>query len=342
LHKLIAIGTLTIGTMAAPAQVKVVADEAQKRVDVTIDGKPFTAYVWPDSLMKPVLDPLVAPDGTTVTRGYPLFPGNGERVDHPHHAGLWFNYGNLDNVDYWNNSTAIPEQDRAKFGTIHHNKIVLTKSGTNSGELVVDSTWTNGQGKNVITQRTRYVFSRTKEGRSIDVLLTLHALDKLVFHDDKEGMLGIRVASFLESANEKGGIFTDASGKATKVDGASSSGANGVYLTSEGVKGEKVWSTRGKWCSLTGKTADGKTETIAILDNPTNPNYPTYWHARGYGLFAANPLGQHIFDPDAPQLDYTVQAGKEVKFRYRVELISHATTANELNKSQATFAAEYH
>jgi hypothetical protein len=188
LHKLIAIGTLTIGAMAVQAQVKVVADEAQKRVDVTIDGKPFTAYVWPDSLMKPVLDPLVAPDGTTVTRGYPLYPGKGERVDHPHHAGLWFNYGNLDNVDYWNNSTAIPEQDRAKYGTIHHNKIVLTKSGTNSGELVVDSTWTNGQGKNVINQRTRYVFSRTKEGRSIDVLLTLHALGKLIFHDDKEGI----------------------------------------------------------------------------------------------------------------------------------------------------------
>jgi Methane oxygenase PmoA len=328
--------------MAAQAQVKVVPDEAQKRVDVTIDGKPFTAYVWPDSLMKPVLDPLVAPDGTPVTRGYPLFPGKGERVDHPHHAGLWFNYGNVDNFDYWNNSTAIPEKDRAKYGTILHNKIVSTQSGANSGELLVDSTWTNGQGKNVITQRTRYVFSRTKEGRSIDVLVTLHALDKLIFHDDKEGMLGIRVASFLESANEKGGIFTDASGMPTKVEGASSPGANGVYLTSDGVQGEKVWSTRGKWCSLTGKTADDKTETIAILDNPANPNYPTYWHARGYGLFAANPLGQHIFDPKAPQLDYTVRAGQDLKFRYRVELISHATTADEMNKNQAAFAAEYH
>ena len=334
------VGALMLGTMVAQAEVKVVANEAQKRVDVTIDGKPFTAYVWPDSLMKPVLDPLVAPDGTVVTRGYPLFPKAGERVDHPHHAGLWFNYGNVDGFDYWNNSTAIPEEKRVTYGTIRHTKIVSTKSGANSGELVVDAVWTNGKGKDVFTQRTRYVFSKTKQGRSIDVLVTLHALDKVVFHDDKEGMLGIRVAQFLESPTEKGGIFTDASGKQTKVADATSPGATGVYLTSEGVKGDKVWSTRGKWCSLTG-TTDGKTEVIAILDNPANPNYPTYWHARGYGLFAANPLGQHIFDPKAPELDYTVQAGGDVKFQYRVELLSHEASATEMDKDQAAFAAEY-
>ena len=31
-------------------------------------------------------------DGTTVTRGFPFQTLPGERVDHPHHAGLWFNY----------------------------------------------------------------------------------------------------------------------------------------------------------------------------------------------------------------------------------------------------------
>jgi hypothetical protein len=247
----------------------------------------------------------------------------------------------VDGFDFWNNSTAIPEADRVKYGSIKEGKIVSTKSGTNSGELVVDSLWTNGKGKDVFTQRTRYVFSKTKEGRTIDVLVTLHALDKVVFHDDKEGMLGIRVAQFLESPNEKGGIFTDANGKPTKVADATSPGASGVYRTSEGVTGDKVWSTRGKWCTLTGTSTEGKTETIAILDNPANPNYPTYWHARGYGLFAANPLGQHIFDPKAPELDYTVQAGQDVTFRYRVELLSHAATDAEINHDSAAFAGEY-
>ena len=67
-------------------------------------------------------------------------------------------------------------------------------------------------------------------------------------------------------------------------------GVNGVYLTSEGTKGAAVWGTRGRWCTLSG-TVGAEPVSIAILDHPQNPGHPTYWHARGYGLFAANPLG---------------------------------------------------
>src|SRR5262249_215829 len=73
--------------------VQLVANEAAQRVDVLIDGKPFTSYVWPKSVKKPVLYPLTTASGTIVTRGYPLAPRPGERVDHPHHVGMWFNYG---------------------------------------------------------------------------------------------------------------------------------------------------------------------------------------------------------------------------------------------------------
>src|SRR6202012_6082500 len=129
-----------------------------------------------------------------------------------------------------------------------------------------------------------------------------------------------------------------ANGRATKVDAADTSGATGVYLTSEGVKGGAVWSTRGKWCSLTGHT-DDHTVTVAILDHPDNPGYPTYWHARGYGLFAANPLGRSIFDPKQPPFNYTIQKGETATFRYRVILFSHAVSATEANKEEAAYAA---
>src|ERR1035437_2982706 len=68
--------------------VQVVADEANRRVDITIDGQPFTSYICSTTLKKPVLYPLITDEGVTVTRGYPLNPRPGERVDHPHHAGL--------------------------------------------------------------------------------------------------------------------------------------------------------------------------------------------------------------------------------------------------------------
>src|ERR1700745_625637 len=116
--------------------VQVVADEAHQRVDITIDGKAFTSYLWPTSLTKPVLYPLITDEEITVTRGYPLEPRPGERVDHPHHAGMWFNYGNVNGFDFWNNSDAIKPEGRSKMGTIYQKKIVSTKSGANQGELV--------------------------------------------------------------------------------------------------------------------------------------------------------------------------------------------------------------
>ena len=346
MRKLLLCGVAFAGTLAgasgmALAQgksgVQVVAHEGDRRVDVTIDGRPFTSYVWPTSLKKPVLYPLIAADGVEVTRGYPLAPRAGERVDHPHHAGLWFNYGNVDGFDYWNNSDAIKPEDRVKMGTITHEKVVSTKSGADRGELVVESLWVNGKGKPSLKSTTKYVFTKQGDQRGIDIDTTLTALDKIVFHDDKEGVLGIRVAHFLESPTEKGGIFNDANGKPTKVEAADTAGATGVYLTSEGKESDAAWSTRGRWCKLTGTSADGHVETIAILDQPKNPGYPTYWHARGYGLFAANPLGAHIFDPKATQFDYTLEKGKSATFRYRVLLMSHAAGVDELNKSADAF-----
>ena len=331
--------------MTAGAQKGVVVkqDAAAHRVDVTIDGAPFTSYLWQTNQRKPVLYPLVAPDGTTVTRGYPFAMRPGERVDHPHHAGLWFNYGNANGFDFWNNSDAIPEAQRPKYGTITQDRIVSVKSGKDAGELTVESTWTTGAGDKILAQTTRYVFSRAGVGgmaaRSIEMTVTLKALEPVVFHDDKEGLLGIRVAHFLESPTEKGGVFLDANGKPTQVAAADPAGATGLYHTSEGKTGDAVWSTRGAWCTLTGTTADGKAETIAIFDHTGNPGYPAYWHARGYGLFAVNPLGAHIFDPKTAAMNFSIAKGESATFQYQVLIVSGKVSDAEMNKAASAFDA---
>jgi len=331
---------LNAQTRPSGSGVEVTPNLEQHRVDVTVDGAPFTSYRWETAQKKPVLYPLIAPGGIEVSRGYPLAPREGERTDHPHHAGMWFNYGNVDNFDFWNNSDAIKPEDRGKMGTIHHQRIVSQKSGHDRGELVVQAMWTSGDNHDALEQTTRYVFSRSQNARSIDMVVTLHALGKVVFHDDKEGLFGIRVAHVLESANEKGGSFTDASGRPTEVQASNIPGATGVYLTSEGKQGDAAWGTRGRWCILTGTTGQ-HVVSIAILDHPGNPNYPTYWHARGYGLFAANPLGQHIFDPKAPQLDFTLDKGQSVTFRYRVLLIAGKPSPSDIDVEADKFATEY-
>jgi hypothetical protein len=327
--------------------MQVTPNEAARRVDITFDGAPFTSYVWPTSLKKPVLYPLIAPGGITVSRGYPLAPRPGERVDHLHHAGMWFNYGNVNGFDFWNNSDAIKPEDSPRYGTIEQGRIVSAKSGATTGELVVETLWRTGKGEPLLKESTRFVFTHRANANIVDRITMLTALDHAVFRDDKEGLLGIRVAHFLESASEKGGIFNDANGNPTKVAAADPTSATGIYLTSEGKQGEAVWGTRGRWCLLNGTTPQEMPVTphqavsIAIYDHPANPGAPTYWHARGYGLFAANPLGVSIFDPHAAPFNFTLEKGSSAVFKYRVAFYSHTVTPDEANQELSLFTSAY-
>jgi hypothetical protein len=346
MRDLAALGLLAAGfalaasALAAPAAkgVKVVADEAQRRVDITIDGQPFTSYIWPTNLKKPVLYPILDSDGVTLTRGFP--PRAGERVDHPHHVGLWFNYARVNDFDFWNNSEAIKPENHAKMGTIVFDKILSAKSGPKQGELTTLSTWIDGKDHPILEETTHFVFSGNKDERVVDRIAILKSLDHVVFEDEKDGMLGMRVASWLESPTAGGGVYTDSHGVETKTASASPD-ATGTYLTSEGVRGDAAWSTRGRWCSLTGHNKDGHTVTIAIFDQPKNPGYPTTWHARGYGLFAANPLGISVFNKKEPPMNFTLEKGQSATFRYRIVFYTHAATEGELNKEADAFAAEY-
>jgi hypothetical protein len=318
--------------------VEVKVNEAARRVDVTIDGKPFTSYIWPTTLKKPVLYPLRSARGTLVTRGFPLDPRKGERVDHPHHVGLWLNHGDVNGFDFWNNSDAIPAKQAPKMGTIVHRKILDTKSGADKGELAVETAWMTPDNTQLIKESTRFVFRGGADSRTIDRITTLTSLDqKVVFKDNKEAMFGMRVARGLEQPADKPEVFTDGSGKATAVPVLDNTGVTGKYVSSEGKEGDAVWGTRGKWTML-GGTVDGEPVTIAILDHPSNPGYPTHWHARGYGLFAANPLGDEVFKEKPFNL--TLEPGKSVTFRYRVLILGGPSTPDRIERESQAFAQE--
>src|ERR1700687_940402 len=156
--------------------VHLAVDEAARRVDVLVDGQPFTSYVWPVRLKKPVLYPLRTASGTVVTRGFPLDPRPGERVDHPHHAGLWFNYESVNGLDFWNNSDAIKPENAPKMGTIVHQSIVSAKSGSQQGELDVECDWITFDKKVLLKEHTRFVFRGGPGFRRVDRITNLRAL----------------------------------------------------------------------------------------------------------------------------------------------------------------------
>ena len=325
--------------LGAAGHVEVKVNETAKRVDITIDGKPFTSYLWTDAVKKPVLYPIHDAHGTLVTRGWPIAPRPGERIDHPHHVGLWLNYENVNGIDFWNNSDAIKAADAPKMGTILHRRI-LTAKGGDRGELVTESDWVLHDGTTLLHERTGYVFSGDASSRTIDRTTTLTALDRRVTFDDaKDGMLGLRVARQLELPATKAEVFTDISGRKTEVPKLDNTGITGNYMTSEGKQGNDAWGTRGRWCLLTG-TIGGDTITIAILDHPANPGYPTYWHARDYGLFAANPLGQRVFSNGKETLGFALDPKQSATFRYRILIVDGGLTPERADREQKAFAAQ--
>jgi hypothetical protein len=333
-------GTGSSQTKPSSSGVQIVTNEAGRRVDVLIDGKPFTSHIWPETVKKPVLYPLRTAKGTLVTRGYPINPRPGERIDHPHHVGLWFNYGDVNGLDFWNNSEAIKPAERNKYGTIVHRKIKRVQSGKTEGYLEVEMDWLAPDGAALLREETTFVFHGGSGVRAIDRLTKLTALDKRVaFDDNKEGVLGIRVTRELEQPSDKPELFTDASGKATSVPKLDNSGVTGRYLSSEGKVGEAVWGTRGRWTMLTGRIGN-EDVTLAILDHPKNPGYPTYWHARGYGLFAANTLGQKALSGGRETLNFALEPRQSATFKYRVLILSRLATKDDLESQYRQFTDE--
>jgi len=320
--------------------VRVVSNEASRRVDVFVDGRPFTSYVWPESLTKPVLYPLRTAQGTIVTRGFPLEPRPGERVDHPHHAGLWFNYGDVNGVDFWNNSTALSPEEQRKMGTIVQRRISRTHDGKDRGELEVTTDWIMPGGQPILRETTTYVFQAGPNLRAVDRITRLTALDqRVVFRDNKEGVIGMRVRRELEQPSNEPLVFTDASGRPTAVKVLDNTGVSGLYRSSEGKTGDAVWGTRGRWTMLTGKV-DQESVTLVLLDHPKNPGFPTYWHARGYGLFAANPFGQEVFSNGKEKLNFTLEPKQSVTLRYRLLVLSGPTTPDQIETQYSRFVSE--
>lgn len=322
--------------------VKIVRAANENKVDIFINDRPFTTFLYPDTLEKPVLYPVYAPDEVIVTRGFPLAPRPNEPVDHPHHVGIWFNYEKVNGLDFWNNSYAIPEEKKQHYGWVQTDRILETVSGK-KGILSYHANWEDQQNNILLEETTRLEFSGNEQQRTIDRVTTLTANTDVLFADSKDGLIGFRAAHELQIPTAAVKKVKDKAGNITEVKGPKDTIANGNYITAQGKTGDAAWGTRGVWCKLYGKM-NNDSIGVVIIDHPKNPGYPTYWHARGYGLFAANPFGAKAFtNGTSPQSgDFKLKQGESVTFRYRILITSGTSTLTpeELNQSAKEFAQQ--
>jgi len=321
-------------------KVEFAVSESEQKVDVVIGGIVITSYCWPDNVYKPILYPLRTLSGTEITRGFPLKPRESERNDHIHQVGSWLNYGNVNGFDFWGNGSTGKKSENG--GVIKHLGIIQIKDGGDEGILTVKASWQDPSGKELLEEQTEFHVTVKDRTYYIDRITTLTSKDQdVLMNDTKEGMFAIRVARQLELPSEENVALLDSSGRPGIEKASENRGVTGNYRSSEGVTGLKVWGTRARWMDLYGTIGNEKV-SVVICDHPKNHSYPTYWHARGYGLFSANPLGGSDFTEGREVVDFSISAGKSVTFRYRT-LISTGFHPDdtEINGLADDFAERY-
>jgi hypothetical protein len=298
----------------------------------------LTSYCYYDSSMKPILFPVNTVDGIAVTRGYPFQPKQGERTDHPHHSGSWLNYESVNGLDFWNNSTAIPADKAHLYGTIRHKDIVSYKAQGNIARMTATASWQRPDNFELMKERTTFNFKVDGSNFIIDRITTLSTNDTAVyFRDVKDGFFAIRVARELEMPSTQADVFVDVHGNRTGVKKMDNTGVTGLYESSTGLRGDSVWGTRAAWVQLTGRK-EGKDISIVIFDHPANVGYPSYWHARGYGLFAVNPFGQKIFSNGKESLDFSLPPHSSITFRYRMVISNEKMHRDAILKAASAFS----
>jgi hypothetical protein len=300
------LASVPVSARAAGVEVLPQAD----RIVVKVDGELLTELRYTDS-PKPYFYPLLGPGGVSVTRNFPMRKDvDDEDKDHPHHRSLWFTHGDVNGVDFWAEG---PEK-----GRIVQEKVLEAKGGADVGVIRTANRWVTAAGKGVLTDETTFRAHRHPAGRVLDYEITLKASEgvDVTFGDTKEGTFGIRLAESMRLKQNK-----HYAGK-----------PGGHILQDTAVKDGETWGKRARWTAYSGPVGD-KTMSVVVFDHPSNPRYPTWWHVRDYGLFAANPFGLHDFEKKPKGAgDLVLKSGDKLTFRYRLLIQSGEPDASKLNE----------
>jgi hypothetical protein len=177
--------------------------------------------------------------------------------------------------------------------------------------------WRDPAGKVLLVENRDMIFYSDPKLRIIDFHITLTAAQDVTIGDTKEGAFAIRLAdNFTE---RKGAKIVDANGRTDM---------------------KNVWGKRSNWVDYTAEV-DGERLGVAIFDNPQNPHYPTYWHARDYGLFSLNPFGQNSFDENMPENKTKLATGQKLVFQWRVVIHPGDAKSGDVADLYKLYAAKH-
>ncbi len=280
-----------------------------KTLCVDINGKLFTEYCFSD-VPRPYFYPVIGPTGVPIIRHWPMAEGKDEAKDHVHHRSLWYTHGEINGQDFWG--------EGSRSGKVVHDKFLNIASGRDMGVIKSKNKYVARDGTVVCTDTRTHRFYRRKDGQFMDFEITIHASEgKVVMGDTKEGSMAIRLTPTMRLKGKVG---------------------KGHILNSEGLRDGQTWGKRAAWCDYYGPVED-QIVGVAIFDHPDNPKHPTWWHVRDYGLFTANPFGQHDFERKQKGVgDITIPAGESLTFKYRFYFHKGDTNQADVGKYYREYA----
>jgi hypothetical protein len=267
----------------------VVLTKLDGRIEIAIDGKPFSTFYYGPEAPKPYLHPLRSASGKIVTRRFPMEEVPSDNKDR-HHRGLWVGYKDINGFDFWENEFSYNNRNAGK--------VVMRGVNIVEGTIAGTFNWLAPSGETILEEQRTMSFRGDKATRVVDVDITLRSVGTTTFADSKDGFFAVRLTEAL--AEKSSGTLTNSNG---------------------GRKMKETWGKQGNWIDCSGEL-DGEKLGVAVFEHPSSFRSPPRWHVRDYGLLAANPFGSHAFDPDAALSKITLKPGDTVRLRYRVVIHS--------------------
>lgn len=292
--------------VSALANQRAVIDEMARRATVVVDDAPLPVVIAAqrrspgrfdvragDELFgtvrlgsedrTPTMFPLHAPGRRLAIRAFPFEHRPGESSDHPHHRGLWFAHGDVDGHDFWHDEAC---------------RVEVRETVVDGDTIRFTADWL-ADGQHLAVESRAMRFSATPSRRRIEVAIELTPIaDAMTLGDTKEGSFALRLAPTL------------------RVEGPQ---ALGRLENAEGLLDGECWGRRSRSIVAEGPI-DGRLVRVEIVDANGNPRHLTWWHARKYGLLAANPFGRRAFEGRGESGAMTITRASPLRLRYAVNL----------------------
>jgi hypothetical protein len=302
-------------TVAAASDTRFTISKHAKGLTVKFDGELFAEYDL-QTANKPYLWPIIGPTGKSMTRSFPMEDSKLEKEnqrDHPHHRGILFGHQSIRRInqprvndrdpiggDTWHEKlTYAQSKDRAgkleMLATVKHRAFKTLDANDDRALVVQVCDYLNREGEKFLQEHRTLVFRVSPQARMIDFDQKLIAsAGDVVLDDRKDAGLAIRVPASMAVESKLGGRVINSAGQ---TDG-------------------DAWSRPAKWCDYHGPV-EGVRLGIAILNHPSSYRFPTRWHVRAYGLFAANPFGSKAFGDRFDDGTTTLQRGDSIELKHR-------------------------